>query len=126
MRPRSQHEPHPSDTAEDTLARLLRAEERSAARLATARAEADAAIGEARAEAERIAAACAATIETRLAALATEYESRVNSELTAIRRDAEQLVSRFDAVNAERTRHDVAFIMSRLLRAASRPAGASL
>jgi hypothetical protein len=91
--------------------------------LATARAEADATIGEARKEAERIAAACAATIETRVAALVTEYEAREESELGAVRRDAEQLASRFEAVNAEQTRENVAFIKSRLLAAAARPAG---
>jgi vacuolar-type H+-ATPase subunit H len=101
---------------DDTLARLLTTEGRLAARLDAARAEAEGIVGEAREDALRTEAACAATIETRIATLVTEHEARLAMELETIRRDAAQLVSRFDAVDAARTRSHVTHIIARLLR----------
>jgi len=116
MRQRSQPEPHRVRVADDTLARLLTAEGRLAARLESARAEAEGIVGEAREDALRAEVACAATIETRIATLVTEHESRLALELAAIRQDAAQLVSRFDAVDAARTRAHVTHIIARLLQ----------
>lgn len=99
----------------DALAELLQAESRLAARLDAARDAAAETLRHAREEAQCVEDACGTTIAARTTTLTSEYEARLEAGLADIRREAQRMVARFEAVDDARIRDYVALMIGRLL-----------